>query len=294
LHRNGCGALIASPAPSAALTDQQLGKAAAILAGMRALRALVLVTAISLIGCQPKAAPTWKQSIPGATAATLTAKDGTKVFAEFLKAESQPAKGVILLFHQARSNSSEYAPIAPRLAKLGYDCLALNQRSGGDMFGGTNPTADESKGSKEYMDAYQDLQASVDWAVKKNYKKVVAWGSSYSASLAIRLGAERDEVSAVFAFSPGEYLPEKGIVAKWNASLKKPEFICSTEDEKSGGVSAIFDAAPAANRGKSNVLLTPKKAVHGASTLRQDKNASGFEEVWTAVNTFLKETVDKL
>jgi dienelactone hydrolase len=264
---------------------------------MRAIFGLVLVSLVGVCGCQPKAgiaSSAWKPNIPGATAENLTAKDGTRVYAEYLKAESQPAKGVILLFHQARSNSAEYAPIAPRLAKLGYDCLALNQRSGGDMFGGTNPTAAESKGSKEYMDAYQDLQASVDWAVKKGYKKMVAWGSSYSASLAIRLGAERDEVGAVFAFSPGEYLPEKGIVAKWNASLSKPEFICSTEEEKKREVSAIFDSAPTARPGTARKLFVPKKAVHGASTLMKDKNPDGSEDAWSQVENFLKGTVDKL
>jgi hypothetical protein len=43
--------------------------------------------------------------------------------------KSQP---YILLSHQAGSNRAEYAPIAPRLVKPGFNCLAIDQRSGGE------------------------------------------------------------------------------------------------------------------------------------------------------------------
>ncbi len=64
---------------------------------------------------------------------TITASDGVKVYADFYPAggNSQP---YILLFHQAGSNRAEYAPIAPRLVKLGFNCLAIDQRSGGDLW----------------------------------------------------------------------------------------------------------------------------------------------------------------
>jgi hypothetical protein len=63
---------------------------------------------------------------------TITASDGVKVFTDFYPAggNSQP---YILLFHQAGSNRAEYAPIATRLVKLGFNCLAIDVHSGGDL-----------------------------------------------------------------------------------------------------------------------------------------------------------------
>lgn len=47
---------------------------------------------------------------------------------------------MILLFHQAGSSKAEYATISPRLVAAGYSALAIDQRSGGELFG-SNETA---------------------------------------------------------------------------------------------------------------------------------------------------------
>jgi len=44
------------------------------------------------------------------------------------------------LFHQAGSNRGEYAMIGPMLAALGFNALAIDQRSGGNAWGRTNET----------------------------------------------------------------------------------------------------------------------------------------------------------
>ncbi|MBL4670213.1 MAG: hypothetical protein JKY30_13245, partial [Flavobacteriales bacterium] len=49
-------------------------------------------------------------------------------------------KPIILLCHQARYNKFEYADIAPKLNELGYNCLAIDQRSGGSFAGKPNET----------------------------------------------------------------------------------------------------------------------------------------------------------
>ena len=54
----------------------------------------------------------------------LTASDGLKVYSSFYPAVGR-AKATVLAFHQAGSNKSEYATIAPRLTKLGFNVLAL-------------------------------------------------------------------------------------------------------------------------------------------------------------------------
>ncbi len=250
----------------------------------------MLVCALTVCGCRPSGAQiaaTWKPAIPGAKAAALTAADGTKVVGELLKAEKQPPVGVILLFHQARSNSAEYAPIAPRLAKLGYDCLAVNLRAGGDMFGASNPTAALAPGPKGYMDAYADMEAALKWATDGKYRTVVAWGSSYSASLALKLAADHPEVSGVLAFSPGEYMPQKGVVQSWNARVKVPTLFACTPDEAKAEVVRIYKAAPPVPERSADLLLAMAKSVHGSSTMSPDKNPGGAEGYWKFVQAFL-------
>ena len=69
----------------------------------------------------------------GAEPLVLQAHDGVSISA--LVYEATHPKGVILLFHQAGSSKAEYATIAPRLAAAGFTALAIDQRSGGSLYG---------------------------------------------------------------------------------------------------------------------------------------------------------------
>lgn len=62
-------------------------------------------------------------------------KDDVTVFGDFRPALKEP-RGTIVLFHMAGSNKSEYAPLAPVLNDAGFATLAIDQRSGGDFWGG--------------------------------------------------------------------------------------------------------------------------------------------------------------
>jgi hypothetical protein len=64
---------------------------------------------------------------------TLQAHDGVSVSG--LVYEARQPKGIILLFHQAGSSKAEYATIAPGLAAAGFTALAIDQRSGGTLYG---------------------------------------------------------------------------------------------------------------------------------------------------------------
>jgi predicted alpha/beta hydrolase len=115
---------------------------------------------------------------------TLTASDGVKLYADFypVGSNSQP---YILLFHQAGSNRGEYAPIAPRLFKLGFNCLAIEQRSGGDLRGQQNETVRPVGHNGEYLDVLKDMEAALAWWARSsgNNGKVLLRGSRYSAAL---------------------------------------------------------------------------------------------------------------
>lgn len=218
---------------------------------------------------------------------TLTASDGVRVYGDFYPAASS-TRPWILLFHQAGSNRAEYAPIAPRLVKLGFNCLAIDQRAGGGMWGQQNETARHLGRDAGYFDALKDLEAALAWArSRSNNGKIIVWGSSYSAALVFPLAAaHREEVAGVLAFSPDEYLDDQQIVHRSAARISVPVFVTSAKDE--GEISAarsILAAVPA----RQKTQFVPRTAgVHGSSTLRADENPAGESENWKAVEAFLK------
>jgi alpha-beta hydrolase superfamily lysophospholipase len=197
----------------------------------------------------------------------------------------------IILFHQANYSRGEYLEIAPRLNKLGFNCMAVDLRSGEGINSVNNETfklADSLRMETRYTDAYNDIRASVSY-VKKNYPgaKIILFGSSYSASLSIKMASDYPQgINGVIAFSPGEYFAKFG----WNREIIKlsaakvtcPVFIASAENEKDSW-QAIYNAIP----GQNKVSFVPTTGgIHGAKTLWKAFPES--EEYWKALTSFLK------
>jgi dienelactone hydrolase len=217
---------------------------------------------------------------------TLTASDGVKIYGDFYPAASKSAP-YILLFHQAGSNRAEYAPIAPRLVKLGFNCLAIDQRSGGNMWGQKNETVEHLGHNGEYLDALKDSEAALAWGKSQGANpKILVWGSSYSASLAFLLAAKHpEEIAGILSFSPGEYFADKNFVRDAASRVSVPIFVTSAKDtEEIDAARSILAASPA----KQKTQFIPKIAgIHGSSTLRADRNPKGEAENWRAVEIFL-------
>lgn len=211
---------------------------------------------------------------------TLTAPDGVKVRGLFY--QSSKPKALVLLFHQAGSSKDEYATIAPRLQGLGYSALAIDQRSGGGLFG-KNETAAGLGRKADYLDALPDLQAALDWAQAQNLP-IILWGSSYSSALIFPLAAgDPQGVVALLAFSPGEYFDDKHMIRSAAAKIDVPVFIASTKEE-TGDSDPIMAALP---KNPANVRFVPQHGVHGSSTLIAARNPQGAEASWGAVMSFL-------
>jgi dienelactone hydrolase len=211
----------------------------------------------------------------------LQARDGVSISA--LVYEAAQPKAVILLFHQAGSSKAEYATIAPRLVAVGYTALAIDQRSGGSLYG-PNETASRLGKPATYEEAKPDLVAALDWALPRHLP-IVMWGSSYSAALVFEVAAEHaDQVSAVVAFSPSEYLKTDGAVARAAAQVHVPIYITSSSatDEIQAG-RELLSASPARVR----IQFVPKFGVHGSSTLIEARNPKGAAENWDHVLAFL-------
>ncbi len=116
---------------------------------------------------------------------------------------------VIVLCHQAGYSRGEYTEIAPKLVQMGFNCIAIDQRSGGSINGVINRTNQRAVAKSiptSFNDAKQDIEAAVKWAKNHYKRKVILWGSSYSSSLSLILAKEMAEVEKVLSFSPGEYL----------------------------------------------------------------------------------------
>ncbi len=206
---------------------------------------------------------------------TLSASDKEKLFGTFTQTEPGSRK-IILLFHQAASNRHEYDPIIPHLLAAGFDTLAIDQRSGGERWGHANKTVDSGWGSTTYPEAYPDLQGALNWAVKQGYSKIVSIGSSYSASLNIVLAADNpDKLTAIASFSPGEYLVDKDRVKTAAAKVTIPFYVTAGASAKE---QALVDVVLSHARGKGIERHRAAQGVHGASTLRQDRNPEGYRK----------------
>lgn len=216
---------------------------------------------------------------------TYPSKDGVTITADFYDGGSSDT--FILLFHQAGWSRGEYQEIAPKLNKLGYSCLAVDQRSGGavnDVKNLTNVSAKEQGKKTKYIDAFPDIEASIAY-VKKTYKpnKIVIWGSSYSSSLVLKYAGDNpDAINAVLSFSPGEYFGSNDFITSSAKNIKVPVFISSARNEKKSWAD-IYGAIN--TKSKQYFLPEGGSGNHGSRALWA-RNAQ-HKEYWIAVEAFL-------
>lgn len=253
------------------------------------MRALVFLAAfLVVVGVPPagRADPAPELAVVAAVSqVSFESEDGVEVFADLYPSKEGKSGPLVLLFHQAGSNAGEYAPIAPRLVELGFSCLAVDQRSGGRRWDRNNRTVLRLGRSEDFAAAYTDLETALTWAREQGWTgPTLAWGSSYSAALVFRLASEHAEVSAVLAFSPGEYLGEGTPVRDWASKVSVPVYATSAGGREVTATRSIVDALASAYKSQ----YVAHAGVHGSSTLRADLNPGGYEENWQAVAAFLR------
>lgn len=195
---------------------------------------------------------------------------------------------VIILCHQARFNKVEYTEIAKTLFNKGFNCLAIDQRSGGHVVESFNETlleANKKGASVGFLDAEQDITAAINYAVKKYNKNVILWGSSYSSTLSLHIACENKNVEAVVAFSPGSYFDEqRGALKDKLINLEIPMFVTSSKKEAIE-LSSLLDST---SLRENQIQYVPvSEGNHGSKALwKTDKNN---EEYWKAISQFLKK-----
>jgi len=223
---------------------------------------------------------------------TFPSEDGLLVSADVSITNEDKNTPFIVLFHQAGWSRGEYLETAPRLNALGFNCMAIDQRSGKTSNGVPNETKQRAvtagKGT-DYPDAMQDMRAAIAYA-KAHYSegKTIGFGSSYSSALIIKLsGDDANLVDGVLSFSPGEYFVKFGKPSNWitssAANISKPVFITSRKNEQ-GSWQAIYDAIPAAGK---DSFLPVTAGQHGSRALWAEFNDS--QAYWAAMTDFLNQ-----
>lgn len=245
-------------------------------------------------------APDGEHAAPGLSVSagevSFPAADGVRVHGDLALASGAATTPLILLFHQGGADGrGEYAPIAPRLREHGYHTLIVDQRVGGDLFGGTNRTAEGFEGAARahYCDAYPDLVGALDFALASGFDgPIIAWGSSYSAALVARLGSEQPgDLDAVLGFSPasGEAMgacPAERFLEglRVPALFLRPSSELEREDSR-----RRFEAIGAAG----HRIHEAPGGVHGSSMLVDDRAPGPTDPTWGVVLSFLASIRDR-
>jgi len=218
--------------------------------------------------------------------------DGLLISADRYTPHSAATTPLIILFHQAGSSRGEYNEIAPRLNRLGFNCIAVDLRSGEYSRGKDNETATRASRQNlptSYADAQPDIVASLKYARKHySHSKIIAWGSSYSAALVLKVAGDYPQlVDGVIAFSPGEYFHHLGKSKTWirgaAKNIKVPTFITSAKREASdwAPLYAVIDS-------RYRQSFTPETVgKHGSKALW--KRQADSTAYWKTVSTFLKK-----
>jgi len=197
----------------------------------------------------------------------------------------------MILLHQAGYSKGEYKETAPRLTNLGYNCLAVDLRSGDQVNFVQNETAKEAKKRKlstDYLDAKKDIEAAINYAFNKSKKPVILVGSSYSASLALLMSKGNEKVKAVVAFSPGEYFGTNFKVQSQLKGYDKPVFIASTQREYPY-VTELAKNIP----DNLKTIFKPQEGQgeHGSKCLWA--SSANNKEYWLAILMFFNKINDK-
>jgi len=220
---------------------------------------------------------------------SFDAADGVRVFGDVYRSADGESAPIILLFHQAGGDArGEYTNIAIRLMGNGYNVLAIDQRSGGDRFGGVNRTmAELERQDYGYCEAYLDLEATLRFARGSGFEGGLAvWGSSYSATLVFQLGAKhQSDVDAVLGFSPASGAPLADCsLAPYLGQLQIP--VLALRPQREFEIESVqAQMKEFAAHGIQVYVADP--GVHGSSMLNADRVGASTEAAWTVVLDFL-------
>lgn len=217
---------------------------------------------------------------------TFLGEDSLRV--TYQVAEISEKSPYILLCHQAGFSRGEYAETIKTFNELGYNCVAIDQRSGKEANGIINETAAraDSMGLEiSYLEAEKDIRSAITLIDQISQNDIILLGSSYSASLVLKIAADssfnfRDRIKAVVSFSPGEYIKNYELTPTLS-SINSPVFITAAKNEIEQ-IEAISQNIPS---DKLTLYKPREESIHGSRALWEE--TSGSEVCWDALSAFL-------
>ena len=212
------------------------------------------------------------------------ATDSLPVTADFYPANADLP--YILLFHEEGSSRGEFRDIAPRLVKIGFNCLAVDLRLGKESHYVPNETAERADSLHLYprkTDCLKDIQGAILYAVKKSHQPVILLGSSFSASLCLLAAKKNPDVKAVAAFSPGEFFQPQISVKDSLQGYNKLTLITGTRFE----YPYLIKITKNIPRDKKTIFVpTQAEGAHGVKALLKSDPASN--DYWLSLLMFFR------
>ena len=216
---------------------------------------------------------------------TFQSSDSLTISADFYETETDSKKWMIMC-HQAEFSRGEFKEIARRMIKLNYNCLAIDMRSGGEVNYVPNETANEAKSlgkAQTFLSCEIDILSAIEYVLSREKDaEIVLFGSSFSASLCLKIAKERPDIRAVIAFSPGEFFTPQLSIKKTISDLSIPIYVGCTKSEYLYEKDMFENVKP-----QKVVIFRPEKAdgTHGAKTLWWE--SSTRNEYWLSLLFFL-------
>ena len=191
----------------------------------------------------------------------------------------------IILLHQGNYSKGEYKEIAISLLKLKYNCLAVDLRYGGTVNSVPNQTAINAKESRvlrSMYDARLDIEAAINYISSISDQKIILFGSSFSATLALKIGKSDDRVKAIIAYSPGEFFRNHFLIHDILDGIDKPIYIAGTQMEYPY-LQRLTELAPKSKK----TIFQPQndEGKHGAKALWKTQKVS--KEYWLSLLMFI-------
>ena len=222
-------------------------------------------------------------ALNGQQVVTFKADDDVTVTADHYVTSTQ--NPYIILLHQAGFSRGEYRETGPKFANLGFNCLAVDLRAGGEINFIKNLTsidAQELGVLADYMSAMKDITAALKYVSNRSKKPIILVGSSYSASLALIAATQNFRVRAVIAFSPGEYFGDSISVKELTKSIYVPVLALSTKLEYKDMAEMLNHISQ-----KHIQLFRPSngEGAHGSKALWERNPTS--DQYWMAITQFI-------
>lgn len=218
-------------------------------------------------------------------------KDGAMITGDlYLIDETSP---IILLFHQATASRGEYIETAKKLNELGYNALAVDQRSGegiNDIENMTYKRLSVETSAFSFKEAIVDVEATIEYAANTFDMPMIALGSSYSASILCVIGQSYEsDLLGLVLFSPGQnmYFDNKP-VSEMASDLMLPIFLTCGSHESYEPLQ-ILEMIPSENV----VTFFPERTViHGSSLLWE--STENNEIIWEAMMDYIQDLAETL